>query len=70
MDRNSYVIEQFKSADISINEEQADKYVRLCDYMVEYNKNVNLTAITEFEDVVMKHFIENCTGLLYSRLIV
>lgn len=59
MDRNSYVIEQFKSADISINEEQADKYVRLCDYMVEYNKNVNLTAITEFEDVVMKHFIDS-----------
>ena len=27
--------------------------------MAEYNKNVNLTSITEFEDVVMKHFIDS-----------
>lgn len=59
MDRIKYVIDTFLSAGITINNEQADKYVRLCDYMVEYNKNVNLTAITEFEDVVMKHFIDS-----------
>ncbi len=59
MDRIKYVIETFASANIVITEEQADKYVRLCDFMVEYNKNVNLTAITEFEDVVMKHFVDS-----------
>lgn len=59
MDRIRYVIDTFASANIKISEEQADKYVRLCDFMVEYNKNVNLTAITEFEDVVMKHFVDS-----------
>lgn len=59
MERAEYVIGKFKEAGIQINDTQADKYVRLCDYMVEYNKNVNLTAITEFEDVVMKHFIDS-----------
>ncbi len=59
MDRVKYVIDTFASADIAITEERADKYVRLCDFMVEYNKNVNLTAITEFEDVVMKHFVDS-----------
>ncbi len=59
MDRIKYVIDTFASADIAITEQQADKYVRLCDFMVEYNKNVNLTAITEFEDVVMKHFVDS-----------
>ena len=59
MDRIKYVMDEFAKASIVITEEQADKYVRLCDFMVEYNKNVNLTAITEFEDVVMKHFIDS-----------
>lgn len=59
MDRIKYVQDTFRSAGIDITAEMADKYVRLCDYMVEYNKNVNLTAITEFEDVVMKHFVDS-----------
>ncbi len=59
MDRIKYVQDTFRSAGIDITTEMADKYVRLCDYMVEYNKNVNLTAITEFEDVVMKHFVDS-----------
>lgn len=29
------------------------------EFMVEYNKNVNLTSITEFEEVVQKHFIDS-----------
>lgn len=59
MDRIKYVQDTFRSAGIDITAEMADKYVRLCDYMVEYNKNINLTAITEFEDVVMKHFVDS-----------
>lgn len=59
MDRIEYVISQFKLADIAISAEQAEKFVSLSDFMVEYNKNVNLTSITEFEEIVMKHFIDS-----------
>lgn len=59
MERAQYVIDTFASASIEISEKQAEQYVALCDFMVEYNKNVNLTAITEFEDVIMKHFIDS-----------
>lgn len=58
-DRTRYIIEKFGEAELSINEEQALQYLTLFEYMVEYNKNVNLTSITEFEDVVMKHFIDS-----------
>ena len=59
MERIKFVIDQFGAAGIKISEEQADKYVRLCDFMVEYNQNVNLTAITEFSEVVLKHFVDS-----------
>lgn len=58
-ERIEFVISEFRKADISINENQADKFVRLCDFMVEYNENVNLTSITEFSEVVVKHFVDS-----------
>ncbi len=61
-----YIIDEFASVEITINEEQAEKLFALFEYMVEYNRNVNLTSITEFGDVVMKHFIDSV--LPFSRL--
>lgn len=53
------IIEMFKSAGLTINETQEKQFQTLFEFMVEYNKNVNLTSITEFEDVVLKHFIDS-----------
>ena len=59
LDRIEYVIEQFRVAGIDISHDQAEKFVRLRDFMVEYNQNVNLTSITEFNEVVIKHFVDS-----------
>lgn len=53
------IIEMFKSGGIDIDSSQAEKFSTLFEFMVEYNRNVNLTAITEFSEVVMKHFIDS-----------
>lgn len=57
------IIEMFKTADITINERQAEQFKMLFEFMIEYNKNVNLTSITELEDVIMKHFIDSVLPL-------
>ena len=53
------IIEMFSKAGITVSERQSDQFLTLFEFMVEYNKNVNLTAITDFEDVVTKHFIDS-----------
>ena len=53
------IIDMFKAADILVNERQAERFKILYEFMTEYNKNVNLTSIIEFEDVIMKHFIDS-----------
>lgn len=58
-ERIEFVIIQFADAGLTINEQQADQFVKLCDFMVEYNENVNLTSITEFSEVVVKHFVDS-----------
>ena len=58
-ERIRFVTDKFAESGITITAEMAEKLVRLCDFMVEYNKNVNLTSITEFEEVVVKHFVDS-----------
>lgn len=58
-ERCEYVIGQFSGAGITISEQKAEQLVKLCDFMVEYNENVNLTSITEFSEVVVKHFVDS-----------
>lgn len=54
-----YLIEAFGAAGIEIDAEKAKKLAELSEFMVEYNKNVNLTAITDFKEIVEKHFIDS-----------
>ena len=58
-ERIEFVISQFADAGLTISEQQANQFVKLCDFMVEYNENVNLTSITEFSEVVVKHFVDS-----------
>ncbi|MDE6726569.1 MAG: 16S rRNA (guanine(527)-N(7))-methyltransferase RsmG [Oscillospiraceae bacterium] len=53
------IIEMFADAGLTINKTQEKQFQTLFEFMVEYNKNVNLTSITEFEDVIIKHFIDS-----------
>ena len=32
-----------------------------CNYLIEYNKNVNLTAIKDKKDIYLKHFYDSLT---------
>ena len=65
-DKLQYIIDTFYSAGLTIDMDQAEKYFTLYEYMIEYNKNVNLTSITDFNDVVIKHFIDSV--LPFARL--
>lgn len=58
-DKIGYMIAAFDGAGLKINEDQAGQYYDLYEFMIEYNKNVNLTSITDFEDVVTKHYIDS-----------
>lgn len=44
---------------ISLTDKQLNQFLTFYEMMVEKNKSVNLTAITEFEEVVEKHFLDS-----------
>lgn len=51
--------EEFLKIDVRLNDRQAEQLYQYYELLVETNKVMNLTAITEFEDVVKKHFIDS-----------
>lgn len=57
------MIETFKNAGIEINEQQCVQLKTLMEFMLEYNKNVNLTRITEYNEIIEKHYIDSILPL-------
>ena len=55
--------DKYASCGIVLNEEQYSKLDKLASYMVEYNKNVNLTRITDPDEITEKHYIDSILPL-------
>lgn len=56
-------LEIFKSGlqelNIELDDNQIGQFIKYYEYLVEKNKVMNLTAITEFEEVIVKHFLDS-----------
>ena len=66
MEKIEYILKEFDKCDISLSKEQGEKLLKLYEFLIEYNEKVNLTAITDFEEVVIKHFVDSI--LPFSKL--
>lgn len=59
----NYNLEKFekglKNLNISLSEKQMEQFLTYYEFLVETNKVMNLTAITEFEEVIEKHFLDS-----------
>lgn len=65
MNQLTNLLEQWniELSDVSLN--QFQKYYEL---LIEWNEKINLTAITEKEDVIVKHFLDSAALLSYMDL--
>ena len=59
----SYDTSKFEKAlqnlSIELSEKQMDQFMKYYEMLVETNKVMNLTAITEFDEVIDKHFVDS-----------
>lgn len=52
-------IRQIKELEIELSETQLQQFKKYYELLVEWNKVMNLTAITEYEEVYEKHFLDS-----------
>lgn len=51
--------EKLKEFNICLSSEQKDLFSKYYNLLVEWNSFMNLTAITEWDDVILKHFVDS-----------
>ena len=63
---NSAFLADLKEWNLKLSDTQISQLEKYYEMLVEKNKVMNLTAITEYEDVLKKHFLDS---LALSQLI-
>ncbi len=63
MELENKLKEGFKKFGLEINDKQVEQFMEYMDLLLEYNEKMNLTAITEKEDVIVKHFLDSVSVL-------
>lgn len=57
------LIKACEALNLSINEKQVEQFIKYKDLLIEWNKKINLTAITDEKEIILKHFID-CISLM------
>ena len=52
---------------MNINEEEANQFDKYMQLLLEWNEKINLTAITEPSQIILKHFIDSSSILKYIK---
>lgn len=60
---NEYNIDAFKKGlkelNLVLDKNQLDQFIKYYEILVEWNSFMNLTTITEFDEVILKHFLDS-----------
>ncbi|MCI8384655.1 MAG: 16S rRNA (guanine(527)-N(7))-methyltransferase RsmG [Clostridia bacterium] len=56
-----------KEINLVLKEEQIQKFYQYMQLLLEWNEKMNLTAITQPEDIIQKHFIDSLTIAQYIK---
>ena len=55
----SYLLDLCQQFELPLTEQQAEQLDKYAQLLVEWNEKINLTAITEPKDIVVKHFVDS-----------
>ncbi|MDE5772065.1 MAG: 16S rRNA (guanine(527)-N(7))-methyltransferase RsmG [Ruminococcus sp.] len=63
-----FCVSAFQHFDVELSKTLYEKLDIYAEFLVEYNKNVNLTAITDPEEILYKHFIDSILLAKYAEI--
>ena len=59
--------EKASKLSINLSDNQLEKFYQYKNILLEWNKKINLTAITDDKEMIDKHFIDSITIYLYIK---
>jgi len=64
-DFKNKMIELARMINDELTEDQVENFFKYMNLLLEWNEKINLTAITDVDDIILKHFIDSMTVLKY-----
>ena len=61
MEKEEFLLSCFEKIGVTLNNRQACQFLKYYDMLIEWNNMFNLTSITEYDDVCIKHFVDSCS---------
>lgn len=61
-------IDALKGHGIELTEEQISQFDKYYEMLIHWNEKINLTAVTDKEEVYLKHFYDSLTPLFYTDI--
>lgn len=58
-----FIVEEFNKVNIAVDDKQASLFLFYMDFLLKENEKYNLTAITDPEEIVLKHFVDSCLAI-------
>ena len=55
------IILKLKEINININEKESELFYKFTNLLLEWNEKINLTAITDINDIILKHYVDSLT---------
>ena len=70
MDRSKFHIleDGCQAFGVTLTEKQIEQFEKYYELLVEWNKVMNLTGITEFDEVMQKHFVDSVAAAEYVEM--
>jgi 16S rRNA (guanine527-N7)-methyltransferase len=63
-----FVISSARELGLTIGESHAEQFVRYLAHLIEWNKVINLTAIIDPKEIIIKHFVDSLVALVATSL--
>jgi len=59
-----FVISSIRELGLTIGESHAEQFMRYLAHLIEWNKAINLTAINDPKEIIIKHFVDSLVALV------
>jgi len=64
LELRDFTIRSVKDLGLTIGEVHADQFMRYLAHLIEWNTAINLTAIIDPKNIIIKHFVDSLVGLV------
>ena len=64
LESRTLIISSARELGLAIEDDQAEQFLRYLTHLIEWNRVINLTAIVDHDEIIIKHFIDSLAALV------